>query len=472
MKTLSILVTGLIILIFPCKALNYYVSTDGSDQNNGQMQTPFASIQKGIDMLKAGDSLIIRGGKYKIIKGLTIQSHGLKDKWIVISNYAGENVDIDASACTETSSGIDLRHFVGTGAVTIEKTTFTKLRGITVSGSHNMGFKISEKETRHVDLIGCKSQGSYNSGIGLWYADSIRVLECEIIGANDQALRLKGIAMHREGPHEAISIAGARFFEVAYNQVHDCMKEGIDCKEVSAHGVIHHNKVYNMPRQGLYVDSWFGLLEDVEIFSNIVTKCEWGIGISSEGKGARMSNLSVHHNVLFDNRASGILFGVWGSDGNRSNIYIYNNTVVNNGSKGHWAGPTGGIDVRSSNLKDVFIYNNISTGNYAFDIATFISNSEVGVELAKKSIEISNNIIGQPKNITEAKGEFNLVYEYSGNCPIAADPMFVDSANADFRLKPESLARDNGKLNVPKAYYQYLGAIDPFLYSIDVSFLK
>jgi len=63
-----------------------------------------------------------------------------------------------------------------------------------------------------------------------------------------------------EAPHEAISIGGVENFEVAYNLVKDGKKEGIDVKEKSKYGTVHNNYIYHMARQGLYVDSWFGVL--------------------------------------------------------------------------------------------------------------------------------------------------------------------------------------------------------------------
>ena len=38
----------------------------------------------------------------------------------------------------------------------------------------------------------------------------------------------------------------------------DSDKEGIDVKETSARGRVHHNLVHHLRRQGIYVDAWFG----------------------------------------------------------------------------------------------------------------------------------------------------------------------------------------------------------------------
>jgi hypothetical protein len=137
---------------------------------------------------------------------------------------------------------------------------------------------LSGGHPEHIHLINCKTDRSYNSGIGIWYADHVKVLHCEVVRANEPAIRVPEQPMGREAPHEAISICGAKHFEVAYNHIHHGFKEGIDVKEVSAHGVVHHNYVHDMLRQGLYVDAWFGLLHDVTC--STPTWCTTANGVS------------------------------------------------------------------------------------------------------------------------------------------------------------------------------------------------
>ncbi len=341
------------------------------------------------------------------------------------------------------------------------------LIGLEVKNSHNIGIAVTDTSTTDIGLIGCKSHGSYNSGIGLWYCRHVKVLNCEVTGANDQQYRTTQPFRH-EGPHEAISIAGARYFEVAYNHVHSCAKEGIDCKEVSAHGVIHHNLVHDLPRQGIYTDSWFGLLEDVEISSNVVFGCEWGIAVSSEGKNSSMRNIRIHHNLIFENRASGILFGVWGEDEHRENILVYNNTIYRNGSPSHWAGKTGGIDVRSSNLSHVSIFNNICSLNWAFSIATFEASPGPGDSLHSKDIRIFNNLIEKHPEVNEPRGEFNEVFSWDGNSPVYGEPGFTDPGRFDFSLKKKSPAWKGYAMPEGTRASDFIGAIgknntfDPF----------
>ena len=107
-----------------------------------------------------------------------------------------------------------------------------------------------------------------------------------------------------------------------------------------------------------------------------------------------MDNVRVHDNFLYQNRGSGIYFGTWGVNGPRSNIFIYNNTIFHNGSAKHWAGGTGGIDVRAPDFRQVSIVNNIVFDNGAYEIATFAAPDQRDAILKAQEIVIANNLTG------------------------------------------------------------------------------
>jgi hypothetical protein len=267
-----------------------------------------------------------------------------------------------------------------------------------------------------------------------------------------------GNSRNSEATHEAISIGGAAHFEVAYNHVYDVFKEGIDVKEVSRHGKVHHNLIERADRQGLYVDAWFGELEDIELYENVVRDCRGaGFAISVEG-GKALRNVRFHHNLLHDNLGTGILFARWGGDGPRSDVYIYNNTLHHNGhgpasSTGYfWI--TGGIYLYSANLEDVEIRDNILSANRGFQIGysdRWLKYDDDGARaLQLRRIEVHHNLfhgtdrVSFPIRVGWPPNDFADVFGFTGEAAIEADPQFVAPEKGDFRLQPGSPALTAG----------------------------
>jgi hypothetical protein len=418
-------------------------------------------IQQLIDKAKPGDTVLIPGGVYKLNdKPIRATVSGKREAWIYIMPVRGDEVIIDAGNYLKRYTQ---GHLPLAGSVIFKGSRYIRLEDIAVRNSHDGGIIIQGPGTSHIEIVHCRSAGSYNSGIAIWYADSCKILHCEVTGANNKELKPEGVVFRGEAPHEAISLAGATHFEVAYNLVHDCYKEGIDCKEVSRDGVIHHNTIYNLPRQGLYTDCWFGHLGQVEFHHNTVYACEWGFAISGEGKNASMDSIYFHHNLLYNNRASGIYIGIWGFDEERRNIFIYNNTINHNGSPGHWSGLTGGIDIMSSHIRNVFIYNNIISNNYGYAIGMWANRDAQDSALKNRNIRILHNLEWQVnKPGTEVpKSMFKIMFPLEQASSLRSDPLFVNAAKGNFRLSESSPARTQGWPDAPTGRSGFLGALDP-----------
>lgn len=440
-------------------AETFRVAPHGNDNNPGTKELPFLSLQYAFDQLNAGDTLIIGNGSYKVFSEVRLKNSGTPDEWIVIMAEEHGMAVVDAEEFTEKEGKYP--HRLGLGTIQLEQVSYVKVEGLHVRNSRSAGY-IVRGPSEYVHLIRCSTDRSYNSGIGIWYSDYVKVLHCEVTRANEQEMRPEGAPMRREAPHEAISVCGANYFEVAYNHVHQCFKEGIDVKEVSKNGVVHHNYIHDLPRQGLYVDAWFGLLHNVEFHSNVVHDCEWGFAISAEGEDAELKGVKFHHNILFDNRASGIIFGVWNHDQPRSDIEIHNNTIYNNGTPGHWAGSTGGIDIRSKNLDNVKIYNNIIMKNWSFQIATAFTPGEVVQKMNEKNIVISDNITGAFKSIPAEWSSFGIdVYGLNTGTEIITDPLFKSPETGDFSIPFDSPAAGNIFDHPREDEAFYFGALKP-----------
>lgn len=90
----------------------YYVSNDGNNGNNGDLVTPFQTIQYGMDRLTTGDTLFLRGGAYRESCGFRVS--GSAGMPVVIQAYNNERVVITGNPEEEgaTISLFELQYVV------------------------------------------------------------------------------------------------------------------------------------------------------------------------------------------------------------------------------------------------------------------------------------------------------------------------------------------------------------------------
>ncbi|HEX8548013.1 MAG TPA: right-handed parallel beta-helix repeat-containing protein, partial [Cytophagaceae bacterium] len=237
----------------PAKTL--FVSPIGNDLSSGSNSSPFLTVQKGLDNTFLGDTLVIKEGGYFISDALEVKNSGTPQAWVTIMAEPGKKVTINAnqylSSVPEGREGFQLA--TNNGSFNIKGASYLRVEGITIFDSHSAGIYI--KNSHNLEITNCKILYAMSSGIGVWYSDSVKVSYCEIMQANTKEKTPKGIQFRVETPHEAISIAGCKYFDVSYNYLHNCEKEGIDVKEYSSYGSVHHNYLHDINRQALYVDS-------------------------------------------------------------------------------------------------------------------------------------------------------------------------------------------------------------------------
>ncbi len=431
------LIACLVLLAYSAGAKEFVVSVAGNDQHAGTKNQPLQSIFRASELAMPGDTITIQKGEYQLSRQFRPVRSGLPNKWIFYRGEQGQTVVFDGSQIRKILQKEDSVQFSRetAGLFQIEKVSYLRFENIQVRNSDAAGFIVRGPECKKIELIGCKSRQTHNSGIGLWYCDSVLVKNCEITAANDNDLKyyMPGQRQGGEAPHEALSICGATHFEVCYNHLHDCYKEGIDCKEVSRHGVIHHNQVNDLPRQAYYTDAWFGLLEDVEFHSNTAYNCMWGFAISVEGKGSELRNVRFHHNLIYNMTGAGVLFGMWGNNLLRSDIHIYNNTFYHCGSPQVFAGGVGSIDILSKNFRDVFIYRNICDKGWDYEMGFTFTPEEAENRLKERNFVAAENLFEGPKNRPSRKGQFDvMVYEFLPPGNQIGAPLYRDELNHDF----------------------------------------
>jgi len=144
-------------------ATNYYVSTAGSDSNNGtSLSSPFANITKAITKAYAGDVIYVRGGTYLYTSKISISRDGTADEPISLEAYQGEDVIVDFSGMTTDGSN----------------------RGFSLSGNY---WVIKDIRVHKAGDNGMNISGSYN------YIEN-----CEFFANRDTGLQLGGGASNNK----------------------------------------------------------------------------------------------------------------------------------------------------------------------------------------------------------------------------------------------------------------------------------
>jgi hypothetical protein len=442
----------------PTKSVDtHYVAVDGDDNGPGTFVRPWATVNYAAEQTKAGEKVVVRGGRYRLTSQIRPSNSGRQDAWITFMAYRNEKPVLDAAQIPYASmrqAGLD------NGTFQLQNVAFIRVIGLSVVNSHDAGFTV--RDSSSIDLINNATNNTFSSGIAVWDTkhDGVATKHVRIIGNSitrattwDQAP--PDLPHRGEPPHEALSVGGAVDFEVAHNHIYDSDKEGIDIKETSRRGKIHHNFIETVDRQGLYIDAWFGKITNIEVFSNLVEHCRGaGIAVSVEN-GQKVEDIDIHNNLIVSNDGSGLYFSRWGVNGPREKITIRNNTFYHNGyaapkdgQEYYWM--TGGLYLYSTSVHDISIVDNIFSDNRGFQIGysnLYLKDYKSWTDAAHtQNIIIRGNLIDGQNMVTtpiESGGDIKdqvKIFAVNGQSSILSSPMFKDPDEQNFTLRRNSRA--------------------------------
>jgi hypothetical protein len=442
----------------PVSGTTYFVATNGDDAAPGSAERPWATLNHAASVARAGDRVVVHGGVYTLTDQVRPRASGRSDAWIEYIGSPGEEAVLDAQHVARPSPTA-----LSNGAFQIEGASYIRVANLTVANSHDAGFTV--RDASHVELINNTTRDTFSSGIAVWdtshrrsSARDIRIIANTVKRAN--AWQMSPLnELDRSGPpHESISIGGAVDFEVAHNLVEDGGKEGIDIKETSSRGKVHHNLVRRMRWQGVYVDAWFGELDGIEVSSNVVAECHGaGIAISAEN-GPSVTGVVVSHNLVFANDGSGLYFSRWSTDNLRRNIKVLNNIFYRNGYGSPAAGQQyywqpGGIYLYSDHLRDIAIENNIFAENRGFQIGyseLFLRRHKSWRQAARQQhIHLARNLfqsVDWPSSILSGGNAADRleIHATAGEDPCFGDLGFMGATASDFVMGGRHLRVDCG----------------------------
>jgi len=275
----------------------YYVSLQGNDSNPGSETQPFRTIQKAVDIVIAGDTILVRGGTYELINTISITKSGNADNYFTLRSYPGERALLDFSG---QSFGGSNRGFMITGS-------FWHIEGFDIFGAGDNGMKIDE--------------GEYN-----------RIVNCAFYRNRDSGLQMGAGASYNE------VINCDSYFNADPTDYGDA--DGFAAKlDVGV-----ENYFYGCRSWRNCDDGWDGYLRGTNNVSTIIENC-WAFengyfedgtdpGAQANGNGFKMGgsdtkdlahNYTLKNCLAFNNKAKG-----FDQNSNTGSMILYNCTGYNN----------------------------------------------------------------------------------------------------------------------------------------------
>lgn len=273
----------------------------------------FPTIAPAIAAARPGDTIDISAGTYNETLNLS-GKQGTANSYITVRAAPGAVVTVN-------------------GSVKIDGAAYLRWIGIAVHNSPTYG--ISGGNVRNVVFQSCEVANTRDGGLDIFSGENVLVEGCNISGTNAKGLSAGG---------EALSMSRTQGFDLRNNRVHDSGEEGIDTKDASTSGTVHHNDVWGNRGPNIYVDS----AQNIAVYNNKVygatsrDKPNIMVAVESYAKKRLADNINIHNNAIFNGAGSGVGFWKEGR-GTISNVTVQNNSIWGNkGSPIAGAPDTGG----------------------------------------------------------------------------------------------------------------------------------
>lgn len=342
----AFLTIGMLFTSAPAYAAHVFVSTTGSDENNGTQQSPLQTIEAALQKSKGGDTIYVLEGIYNMLT--TIDGYSFSSP-VTITPYNGQKVVIDGAERDESdrtraafsirnSQNIIIDGFEIRNITTDDDEFFPA--GILVRG-HSENITI---RNNHIHHIANNADEGNAHGI-LVYGNDPSPMKNIVVTANV----LHNLTL---GSSESLTINGnVDGFEVSHNRLYDNNNIGIDIAgyygactksgcidvarngEVSYNNVMRHSSLHNPAYRGgnsapgIYVDGG----QNIQVRHNFVAQNNFGISVSSENKGKYAQQVFVSNNMIVNNDKAGVVIGGSTVDnGGIQHIVLYKNSLIRN----------------------------------------------------------------------------------------------------------------------------------------------
>jgi parallel beta-helix repeat protein len=338
----------------------YYVSTNGSDSNDGTIDSPWATLNHAIREAGPGDTIMMREGAYETNEVWINRDRGLggaEGQYLTIKSYPGETASVGGSRRI------------------ILEADFVRIEGL----HFRLPYRISGRGEGN-QILNNTFQGPQPSYGAIEYGGINSLIQGNLIEITEGGGSL----------HHGIYLHYGKGDIVRNNTISGTGGYGIHVYDENKYGG-------SMPRY-----------EDILIEGNFVTDANSSCIILSAGEstslGVEMDGIIVRRNVV-TNCSDGITVRYYGQI---RNIEIYNNTVYDNRSNG--------ISVSARDVDYVTIKNNIlsSNGSRQISISSSLTHLVVNHNLYHQPEAIGSGatddapVFGDPLFVNPSADDFQL----------------------------------------------------------------
>jgi parallel beta helix pectate lyase-like protein/List-Bact-rpt repeat protein len=361
----------------------FYVDPAGNDSAAGSSVSPWRTLQKAANTVRAGDLVIVRAGHYA---GLYLTTSGTATDPITFRGDPGAIVD---SQNPTTPDGINL-----------EGASYVVIENFTVTGVPRAG--IRAVLNHHVTIRG--NTGDLNGRWGI------------LTGFSDDLLIENNVMSRSQAEH------------------------GIYVGNSGDRPVIRRNVVWGNRANGIHMNGDLsqggdGIISGAVVEANTIYDNGLGGGSGINCDGVQSS--IIRNNVIYDNHASGIsLYQIDGGQPARNNQVLHNTIVM--ASDARWA-----INIQNASTGNV-VRNNILYNQHSFRGSIAISADSLPGFVSDTNVVMDRlSTDGGDTRLTLAAWRGVTGQDTQS---IVATPamLFVDFAADDYHLSSTSPARDAG----------------------------
>jgi len=446
----------------------YFVAKSGNNADAGTLLKPFLTIQKGLSVANAGDTVFVKGGIYQ--EYVSFPKSGTIGNPIVLKNYAQDIVTIDAQKIRIYCVSANMKDYISIVGIRTTSSTnynikFNNCSNVIIDNCQSdmlnlsptiEGIVITNSIRKSNYIIKNSKINNASDGICIWeQVSNVLIQNCETKNSY-----YSGISVHSEADDSIVSPHHV-IIDGVYSHNNDYA--GIGVRNTVDIAIRNSHIAYN-GATGIQLErnTYTSLIEDNIVEYNSRTReFETGVWVF------KSPNSTVSRNIIRGNQTG---IRVWYA----KNFKIDYNLILNNIYKST-ANPTSentsGVDFRESVGG---FYNNVLYGNCA-------SNSKLGsihvFPEGVSNISIKNNIVmndGSEKDMdfdhvggSVVSSNFNLVYntrrainieigttKYTWSAyktmtkqdahSVNADPKFISLTNGNYNLQSMSPAIDKG----------------------------